>query len=68
MGTLTADILSAFRDQFCQVPCVEMAGAVAFQACKSAGLRFLSYDIFLPLGQSCEEVAKGQLRDILAWE
>lgn len=67
-GALTANILGTLHDELRQVLCVEGAGAVALQACKSAGLRFLGCNVFLPLGHPCEELSEGQFSDILAWE
>lgn len=67
-GALTAHIVGTLRDEFCQVLCVEGAGAVALQICKSAGLRFLGHEVLLPLAHSCEEFSEGQFSDVLAWK
>ena len=67
-GELTGNILGTLHDKLRQVLCVEGAGAVAFQVCKSAQLRFLGGNVFLPLGHDCEEVSEGQFSDVLAWE
>src|SRR6266480_1632775 len=67
-SALTGNILGTLHDKLRQVLCVEGTGAVAFQVCKSARLRFLGRDVVLPLGYHCEEISEGQFSNILAWD